>query len=237
MDEHHYCAAERALWHHVGLEPIEHWIRLPRSEVDVRVLEVGDGPPVLFIHGGPGAAGPIWADLAAHLPGWRCLLVGRPGTGLSDPHLLTDAASVRREAETMVPDVLDGLGVDRAHLVGSSHGSHVAVLSSVAHPDRVQRTVHIGCPGFIQGMNARGFDRVILLPGATWLFGRMPTKEKGIRQILRQLGHGAPSHHARSPQPMIDWFVAPQRHTDSYPTPSRRATDWQAAVNDGYSFR
>lgn len=215
MDEHRYRAAERALWHHAGLDPVEHRIRLPRNEVDVRVLEVGTGPPVLFIHGGPGAAGPIWADLAARLPEWRCLLLDRPGTGLSDPHPIGGTAGVRREAETMVADVLDGLGIDVAHLVASSHGSYVAVHSSATHPDRVERTVHLGCPGFVDGMNVTAFDRLVLLPGAPQLFGRMPANEKAMRRTLGQLGHDASVGSGAIAQPLIDWFVALQQHTDT----------------------
>ena len=215
MDETRYRPVERALWHHAGVAPIEHRIRLPRNGVDLRVLEVGDGPPVVFIHGGPGAAGAIWADLAARLPRWRCLLIDRPGTGLSDAHLLRNAAEVRREAETLVVDVLDGLGIDRAHLVGSSHGSYVALLSAAVNPDRIDRTVHLGCPGFIDGMAVRMFDRLVLLPGVPQLFGRMPASEKAMRNTLRQLGHGAALEAGVLPQPLIDWFVALQHHTDT----------------------
>lgn len=49
--------------------------------------------------------------LAARLPQLRCLLLDRPGTGLSDPHPLADPAAVRHEAETLVADVLDGLEI------------------------------------------------------------------------------------------------------------------------------
>ncbi len=61
---------------------------------------------MLFLHGGPGAAGSAWAPLAAKLPNHRCLLVDRPGTGLSDPHPLTNAAAVNHEAKTLVVDIL-----------------------------------------------------------------------------------------------------------------------------------
>lgn len=215
MDEQRYRDAEDALWHDAGVTPTEHRVHLARNDVDVRVLEVGDGPPTLFLHGGPGAAAPIWAYLAARLPQLRCLLVDRPGTGLSDPHPLGDPTAVRREGERMVSDVLDGLDLDRAHLVGSSHGSYVALLSAAAHPDRVGRTVHLGCPGFVAGMTATAFDRLVLLPGAPQVFSRLPASERGMRSTFRQLGHTTALEADRVPQPFIDWSVALQRHTDT----------------------
>jgi 2-hydroxy-6-oxonona-2,4-dienedioate hydrolase len=215
MEEERYRAAERALWRDAGLTPTEHRVHLVRNEVDVRVLEVGVGPPALFIHGGPGAAGPSWAHLAARLPQLRCLLLDRPGTGLSDPRPLDDPAAVRREAQTLVADVLAGLGIPRAHLVGSSHGSYVALLTAAAHPDRVERTVHLGCPGFVEGMKATAFDRLVLLPAAPQLLGRLPASERGLRSTLRQLGHTTALETGRISQPFIDWSVALQRHTDT----------------------
>lgn len=215
MDEQRYRAVEDALWHDAGITPTEHRVHLARNDVDVRVLEVGEGPATLFLHGGPGAAAPIWAYLAARLPQLRCLLVDRPGTGLSDAHPLSDPAAVRRECETLVADVLDGIGIERAHLVGSSHGSYVALLSAAADPGRVERTVHLGCPGFVDGMTATVFDRLVLLPGAPQIFSRLPASERGMRSTFRQLGHTAALEADQIPQPLIDWAVALQHHTDT----------------------
>jgi 2-hydroxy-6-oxonona-2,4-dienedioate hydrolase len=215
MDEPRYRAAEDALWHDAGVTPTEHRVHLARNDVVVRVLETGQGPAALFLHGGPGAAAPIWAYLAARLPQLRCLLLDRPGTGLSEPQPLNDPAAVRREGETLVADVLDGLGLERAHLVGSSHGSYIALLSAAAHPDRVERTVHLGCPGFIDGMTATVFDRLVLLPGAARVFGRLPASERSMRSTFRQLGHATALEAGTIPQPFIDWSVALQHHTDT----------------------
>lgn len=66
------------------MQPVEHRVDLARLGINVRVMEVGEGPPAVFIHGAT-VAGPSWADLAARLPGVRCLLVDRPGCGRSEP--------------------------------------------------------------------------------------------------------------------------------------------------------
>ena len=84
MNEAKYREAEERLWDSAGRKPIEHFVELPRNGVRVRVQEVGEGPPALFLHGGPNS-GSTWAPLLEHLEGFRCLLLDRPGTGLSDP--------------------------------------------------------------------------------------------------------------------------------------------------------
>lgn len=78
-----YRRAEAAYWAAVGVAPQEEWLEVG-SGGRLRVQVVGEGPPVLFLHG-VNTSGTVWAPLAARLPGFRCLLVDRPGCGLSDP--------------------------------------------------------------------------------------------------------------------------------------------------------
>ena len=139
MNEPAYRAAERRLWDAVGVEPIERRIHLERIGVDVRVQEVGDGPPVLFIHG-VATSGVSWAGLAARTHGFRCLILDRPGTGLSEAlaHPV-DPATLGEMSDVLVADVLDPLDVASAHVVASSFGGYMALRSAAATPDRVER--------------------------------------------------------------------------------------------------
>jgi 2-hydroxy-6-oxonona-2,4-dienedioate hydrolase len=134
MDENRYRQAERALWAHPGPSPTEHRVRLARSGVHVRVQEVGSGPAVLFIHGGPNS-GSTWALLAALLPEYRCLIVDRPGTGLSEPLYLNPATALEF-ADGFGAEVLDGLALERAHLVVSSFGGYISLRSAAARTIR-----------------------------------------------------------------------------------------------------
>ena len=86
-DEQRYREVERRLWKSVRLEPVERRIRV--AGVGVRVQLVEDGPPVVFLHGGPNS-GSTWAPLLPHLTKFRCYVVDRPGTGLSDDFVLLD---------------------------------------------------------------------------------------------------------------------------------------------------
>lgn len=49
-----YRQAERALWDHYGLDPIERYVEIDSPTAQLRVVEVGSGEPVLFIPGTPG---------------------------------------------------------------------------------------------------------------------------------------------------------------------------------------
>src|SRR5687768_960781 len=130
MNVDRYRRMEEALFADAGIRPIEHQIELRSAGGTARVLEVGEGVPTLFLHGGPVAAG-VWAYLAAKLVGMRCLLLERPGTGLSaPPSTVPDASSLARYVERLTRDVLDAFGLPRAALVGSSFGGYSALRSA-----------------------------------------------------------------------------------------------------------
>jgi 2-hydroxy-6-oxonona-2,4-dienedioate hydrolase len=207
MDQQRYRHAEQRLWADEGVAPKEHFVRLPRPGVEVRVQELGEGPPVLFVHGSP-SAGSTWAPLAARLGGLRCLLLDRPGTGLSGPFTY-ERSTLREHFETLVPDVLDALELDRAHLVGSSSGSDFVLLASARRPERVLRTLHFGCPGFAPGIRIPFDQRLISVPGLWRMVAKMfPTDQKGIRAMMKKLGHGASLDEGRITDGMLGWFRA-----------------------------
>jgi 2-hydroxy-6-oxonona-2,4-dienedioate hydrolase len=215
MNELRYREAEQVMFAEVGVTPVEQRVHLPRLDVDVRVQEVGEGPPVLFLHGGPNS-GSTWLELASRLSGLRCLLLDRPGTGLSDP--LPDPIrphNVAAVAETMAIDVLDALGIDRAHLVASSFGGMIALRSAAAHPERFDRMVQMACPAFAPGMRTPPFMRAIMTPVLGRLIGALPPNHKANRSIMRQIGHGASLDAGRLSDTFMDWYLALQRCTDT----------------------
>lgn len=213
-----YREAEDRLYTDAGIDPAwvtDHRVHLPTLDVTVRVREVGEGDPVLFLHGGPNSGG-TWAYLVAQLPGFRCLLLDRPGTGLSDPlPQPLRLEDLDNYATALATDVLDTLGVDRAHLVASSFGGMVALRSAAAHPDRFDRMVQMACPAFAPGMATPPFMRALCLPPLRRLIGLLPPNERAGRWILRQIGHGASLDADRIPQAFHDWYLALGRHTDT----------------------
>lgn len=213
MDEAKYRVAERRFWGTYGLRPTERFVRLASTGTRVRVLEVGDGEPVLFLHGGPNA-GSTWAPLVAHLGGYRCLLVDRPGTGLSEPYPIRPA-NLATIGARFVGDVLDGIGVDRAHVVASSFGGHLALRSAAHAPERFLRMVQMACPALVPGDRMPPFMRRLGNPAMRWIAARVPPAPKANEEVMRAIGHGASLDAGRLPAAMMDWYLDLQRYTNT----------------------
>ena len=129
----------------LGVSPTEQRVRLGHVGTTVRIQELGSGPAVLFVHGGS-TCGTSWADLVARLDGFRCLLLDRPGTGLSDPlpAPITGLDGLRVLADSLVIDVLDALELETASLVATSFGGWFAFRAALAHPARIRPIVEFG---------------------------------------------------------------------------------------------
>jgi 2-hydroxy-6-oxonona-2,4-dienedioate hydrolase len=217
MDAPRYLEAEARYWATMGVEPTARRIHLQRLDVTVRVQEVGEGPPVLFLHGGPNS-GSTWGPVLPHLPGFRCLLLDRPGTGLSDA-LATPLtlAAAPAYADALVVDVLDALELDRADVVASSFGGYVALRSAAAHPERFRRMVQMACPAMVPGMLTPPFMRAFGFAPVRWLLGVLPPSARAVRSIFRQIGHGSSLDANRIDPALFDWYLALRRHTDTFP--------------------
>jgi pimeloyl-ACP methyl ester carboxylesterase len=203
-----YRQAERALWAYYGAAPAEHFLDLPSPNVRVRVQELGAGEPVLFIHGGPNA-GSTWAPLAAQLQAFRCLVLDRPGCGLSAP-LPADGRPLQVVMVEVLLALLDRLEVPHVHLVVSSFGGWCGLMLARAHPERVQRMVQHGCPGFAPHMRVPAFMRLLTLPGAGALLSRaqrLPTTA-GAKISFRQMGHTAALRANAIPDVFWNWSAA-----------------------------
>jgi 2-hydroxy-6-oxonona-2,4-dienedioate hydrolase len=211
MNETLYRRAEKILWRRMGCSPSERMVRLDRIGTECRVQEVGEGERVLFIHGGPNS-GSTWAPLVAKMLGFRCLLVDRPGTGLSPPHAVTPE-NLPEIGAAFVADVLDGAGVERAHVVASSFGGHLALRSAAATPERFLRMVQMACPALSPGERPPPFQHLFRFRGARRVLNALPPGTRANRMIMRQLGHGASLAAGRIPESFFDWYLELQRHT------------------------
>lgn len=110
----------------------------------MRVLSKGQGPPVVFFHGPWGLIwNPFLDDLArsfaVHAPEHPGTSPGRP----DDIYLLDGLWDLVFCYE----ELLDGLGLSRAALIGHSFGAMVACEVAAARPDRVSRLVLIDALG------------------------------------------------------------------------------------------
>ena len=215
MDERRYRAAEERLFEDAGIAPTQHRLRLPTVGTTARVLDVGEGRPVVFLHGGPDA-GATWSYLAAHARGLRCLLVDRLGCGLSErPPYVPDAARLPGYLVQVTVDVLDALGLERATLVGCSLGGSQALRTAAAHPDRVSGVVLAGCPPFVPGWTQPGFFGLLRTPVVGRLVLASPVTRKTPSRYLTGMGHARSLQADRIPAPMLEWVRAWLRDTDT----------------------
>ena len=207
-----YRHAEATLWKHYGLEPMEQFIGLHAPAVRVRVQIVGSGSPVLFIHGGvwPGAA---FASLVAELSGFRCLILDRPGCGLSSD-LDYSKDGYKSVVAQLLSGVLDALDVEMTHVVGQEVGAAWALTLATIHPTRVDRLNLAGAAPLLHEQPVPTFLKVLASPiGA--LIVRLPQSRGQARSILRQEGHGASLEAGRIPEAYLDWHVALMRETST----------------------
>ena len=118
---------------------------LKSSSLPAHVLETGNGPPVLLIHGG-GDYAASWAPLLAPLQTtFRALAPDMPGCGLSY-RIDYRGMPFRKAAEGFVSETMDALQLKEANLIGHSLGGYFALAFALTYPDRVTRLVLLGEP-------------------------------------------------------------------------------------------
>ena len=100
---------------------------------------VGEGPPVVLLHGGTGDPESYWSPQIPVLSeSFQLILTQYPGYG---DEAGGDAPFSIPACATHVRSVLDELGVQRASLVGLSLGGAVSLQFALDHPERVRRLV------------------------------------------------------------------------------------------------
>ncbi len=122
------------------------------AKVRTQVLEAGEGEPVVFVHGGGGAAAG-WAPLMARIEGARLLAPDRPGGGGSDGFDYR-GVDLRRHAVAWLAQVLDALEVESAVFVANSMGARWTTWFALEHPGRVRGIAALGMPAFLLDTSA-----------------------------------------------------------------------------------
>ena len=164
----------------------------------------GDGQPLVLLHAHTGTAQAwIYQQAAFAAAGFRVLAYSRRGAGLSET--TPDAA-----ATPPVDDLrafLDGLGLERAHLLGTAAGAFTAARFAVLHGERVlSLTISCSLIGLREPSYAEMIRRV--LPAS---FQSMPAEFKEL----------SPSYRAANPEGVARWLAieaqAASRATTSSP--------------------
>ena len=152
--------------------------------------EFGSGPTVLLLHAtlhDRHDFDPIVGTLARR---YRTIAVDWPGHGDSDPVEATIQHSAPLYADVL-EDVVDGLGVSQAVLIGNSVGGFAAARLAINRPQSVAGLVLVNAGGFVPwNPLSRSFCRVFGAPAvfrrAAPLFvrGYMRAKTDSDREII-----------------------------------------------------
>lgn len=122
--------------------------RILHDGVGLHAVSLGEGPAVLLIHGFPQHWW-MWRRLMRDLAsaGFRVIAIDQRGMGGSDIPLHGYAKSVLAGDALAV---LDGLGVERAAVVGYDHGGGTALGLAYLAPERVSKlaVLEYAPPGF-----------------------------------------------------------------------------------------
>jgi pimeloyl-ACP methyl ester carboxylesterase len=123
--------------------------RIEANGLMLNVVDEGEGPAVVMLHGFPDSAD-LWRHQLPALvrAGFRVVAPDMRGFGDSDrPQSVNDYVIFNAVAD--VRAIMDVLEIARAHVVGHDHGAGVAWLLATGEPSRVERlaALSVGHPG------------------------------------------------------------------------------------------
>ena len=129
MNHHDFIARQQS----VMLDGIAH------RPVEIPYTDIGDGPPLILLHGIPTWSYLYHAVIDALAADHRVIAPDFIGHGSSDQRDMFDRSLVAQRA--MVLGLMDHFGLARATLIGHDTGGGVALIMGVENQDRVDRLV------------------------------------------------------------------------------------------------
>jgi pimeloyl-ACP methyl ester carboxylesterase len=149
-----YGASGPSAWLEVDWRRHQSWVQVAGTSVNV--IDMGEGPAIVFVHGLSGSW-PNWLEQlpvfagrngdADVLPGFgnhRVIAMDLPGFGHSP--MPAEKITISFYAQ-ILEELLGTLGVDAATVVGNSMGGFVASELAIAYPQRVERLVLVSAAG------------------------------------------------------------------------------------------
>lgn len=138
--------------------PLDRYIQI--DQVNTRYWELGEGSPVLLIHGQGGAIDYWYKNVFALAQHHRVYALDWVGSGKTDKPRRTCTID---EVSEFVIHFMDAVGLSHASLIAGSIGGAIALKIAIAAPKRVDKLVLIGIGGL--GKAVAFPARLTSLPG------------------------------------------------------------------------
>ena len=107
---------------------------------------LGQGEPILMFHINQQSSAVYLELMQAMAPKYRAIAVDYPSYGNSDH--IDFQPSLGDYAKWMV-ELMDGLGIKKAHVLGEATGAALCIEMAAKFPDRVNKVVMVNCPIYL----------------------------------------------------------------------------------------
>jgi 4,5:9,10-diseco-3-hydroxy-5,9,17-trioxoandrosta-1(10),2-diene-4-oate hydrolase len=186
----------RSEWLDIDWREHQKWVQVAGAPVNV--IDLGEGDPIVFIHGLSGA----WVNWLENLPHFarnhRVIAMDLPGFGHSP--MPRDKISIAGYGR-IVDELLDTLGIDRAVIVGNSMGGFIGAEIAIQFSTRVEKLVLISAAGIsIEHQRnepvLRALERLddVLILGTGWMATRsamLARRPRARRQMMKLVAYRA----------------------------------------------
>jgi pimeloyl-ACP methyl ester carboxylesterase len=198
-----YGPQGRSEWLDVDWREHLRWASLKHGTVNY--VDMGEGPPLVFIHGLSGC----WQNWLENIPFFarshRVIAMDLPGFGCSPmpPQQITINGYAK-----VVDELLDSLGIERAVVVGNSMGGFIGAEMGIELATRVEKLVLVAAAGLttadMHNDTALAVLRrieFILAGGAVWAATKSDTLTSR-RRLRKLLMLAVAAHPDRLPAPL-----------------------------------
>lgn len=151
-----YGPAGRSAWLDVDWREHVRWVRLAGRWANC--VDLGDGPPILFVHG----LGGCWQNWLEQLPvlaeRHRVIAMDLPGFGHSE--MPAETITISRYS-AWLDQLCDVLGIGPTAVVGNSMGGFIGAELAVSRPERVERLALVAAAGLSIDDERRNPDLIL----------------------------------------------------------------------------
>jgi pimeloyl-ACP methyl ester carboxylesterase len=143
------------------------------GEMNAHYRELGEGPPLLLVHGLM-TSSYSWRYVFGPLSkSWRVIAPDLPGAGRSDAPRAKYTAAALAE---WVGEFRRAIGIEGCNAVGNSLGGYVCMLHAMAEPKAFAKLVNVHSPAS-PDLKYRALGAALSLPGTTSLLGALVGKD------------------------------------------------------------